>query len=162
MTEHRYVSTACLHEAEAIAAGDTVRADELHAYCAGETGVVGAKTPAKCKFCPAVCECRRHVEDAPETALSAPIAAEQPPAGGTGSTEAAETISAGAICGHCGGPLRGYGSAGGVKLCHPDNGLDCYSLVTLSGHTTPCPTIDADWRYCEAVDDFIAELEERP
>lgn len=61
-------------------------------------------------------------------------------------------------CGHCLGPLRGYGASGDTKLCHPDDGLDCYALVTLSGHQTPCKTLDADRRYCEAVDDFFAEI----
>jgi len=47
---HRYLATSCLH-------GD-------HAYCAGETGRVGAKAPARCKFCPdgagsCVCPCHR-------------------------------------------------------------------------------------------------------
>jgi len=29
-------------------------------------------------------------------------------------------------------------SEGYRRLCHPDFGLDCYSLVTVSGHATPC------------------------
>jgi hypothetical protein len=58
--QHDYLSTACLHEAEAIAAGDVRRASELHAYCAGETGAIGAKKPAVCKFCEAPCRCSGH------------------------------------------------------------------------------------------------------
>lgn len=95
VTEHHYLSTAFLHEAEALAAGDTVRAAELHAYCAGETGVVGAKIPARCKFCPAVCECPAHIEDG-GTQVSASIqrlAAELAPARGSGCTEAPGAIS---------------------------------------------------------------------
>jgi hypothetical protein len=42
------------------------------------------------------------------------------------------------ICGHCGGPLRGYATLGNIKLCHPDEGMDCYRLVTLYGHGAPC------------------------
>jgi hypothetical protein len=62
-------------------------------------------------------------------------------------------------CAHCGGPQRGYGRAEGKPLCHPDDGLDCYNLVTMSGHDMPCGTLDADRRYCEAVDDFFGEIE---
>ena len=47
-------------------------------------------------------------------------------------------------CSHCRGPLRG--SAGlttdGVHypLCHPDEGLDCYRLVTVYQHPAKdCP-----------------------
>ena len=52
---HRYLSTGCLH-------GDTVLPDGRtgHAYCQGETGVVGAKQPAECKVCAAPCRCTCH------------------------------------------------------------------------------------------------------
>jgi hypothetical protein len=43
---HRYLSTSCLH-------GD-------HSYCQGKTGLSGAKTPARCKFCHAPCICPCH------------------------------------------------------------------------------------------------------
>jgi hypothetical protein len=43
-----------------------------------------------------------------------------------------------AVCAHCGGPLRGYAALGDTKLCHPDDGLDCYRLVTLYRHPVPC------------------------
>jgi hypothetical protein len=49
---HHYLSTGCLH-------GE-------HAYCQGKTGRVGAKAPAKCKFCDARCECRCHKAAAAE------------------------------------------------------------------------------------------------
>lgn len=42
------------------------------------------------------------------------------------------------VCGHCHGPLRGYGAIGRVLLCHPDDGMDCYRLVTLYGHGIDC------------------------
>jgi hypothetical protein len=47
-------------------------------------------------------------------------------------------------CGHCGNPMRGYatayraGSALPVPLCHPDDGMDCYHLVTVYQHPMPC------------------------
>jgi hypothetical protein len=63
-----------------------------------------------------------------------------------------------AICGHCGGPQRGYATVNRTPLCHPDTGLDCYSLVTISGHPMPCDRLDADRRYCEAVDDFFVDI----
>jgi hypothetical protein len=44
--KHYYLSTGCLH-------GD-------HEYCQKYTGLGGAKTPAKCKFCKASCRCRCH------------------------------------------------------------------------------------------------------
>ncbi len=45
---HEYLSTGCLH-------GE-------HGYCKGETGAVGAKRPAECKFCGARCICDCHAE----------------------------------------------------------------------------------------------------
>jgi len=41
-------------------------------------------------------------------------------------------------CGHCLKPARGYARAEGARLCHPDEGLDCYRLVTVYGHSVPC------------------------
>jgi hypothetical protein len=41
-------------------------------------------------------------------------------------------------CGHCGGPLRGYAAVNDAAVCHPDEGLDCYRLVTVYGHPVPC------------------------
>lgn len=46
--EHRYLSTSCLHG--------------QHHYCASNTGLNGAKTPAQCKFCDAPCICHCHPE----------------------------------------------------------------------------------------------------
>lgn len=43
-SHHIYLSTGCLH-------GD-------HDYCNGRTGAAGRKTPARCKFCDAPCQCR--------------------------------------------------------------------------------------------------------
>lgn len=135
-------------------------------------------------------------ETAPETALSASVAAEPSPAGGTPRAEVVAAISArkaddradvarriaqraehrpmslggdglgygpcvgcaelwpcptsrderkADTCVHCGGPQRGYGAitpADGdpIKLCHPVDGLDCYTLVTVHGHPAPCAT----------------------
>ncbi|TDC34205.1 hypothetical protein E1211_17815 [Micromonospora sp. 15K316] len=42
------------------------------------------------------------------------------------------------ICGHCRTPMRGYARLGDIWLCHPDDGLDCYRMVTLYGHGAPC------------------------
>ena len=41
-------------------------------------------------------------------------------------------------CAHCEQPVLGYGKANDAALCHPDIGLDCYHLVTLYRHDTPC------------------------
>lgn len=50
---HWYLATSCLH-------GE-------HEYCQRETGVLGTKTPAVCKFCraPCVCDCHQSPGDAP-------------------------------------------------------------------------------------------------
>lgn len=57
---HNYLSTACHHEIEALAAGGIERAAELHAYCSANSGKAGAKRPAHCKWCDAACACPRH------------------------------------------------------------------------------------------------------
>jgi hypothetical protein len=54
------------------------------------------------------------------------------------------------ICGHCQRPMRGYASAGTDWLCHPDDGIDCYRLVTLYGHSTPCDRLQAEKAHYEA------------
>lgn len=64
------------------------------------------------------------------------------------------------ICGHCQRPMRGMASAGSTWLCHPDDGMDCYRLVTLYGHRVPCERLDADRAYFEAVDELVATLNE--
>ncbi|WP_432008690.1 hypothetical protein [Streptomyces bacillaris] len=43
---HHYLATSCLHG--------------QHGYCQGNTGKVGAKKPAECKFCGARCTCPCH------------------------------------------------------------------------------------------------------
>lgn len=58
------------------------------------------------------------------------------------------------ICGHCERLMRGMASAGDVWLCHPDSGVDCYHLVTLYGHPTPCDRLEADERYFAALDEL--------
>ena len=52
---HVYLSTGCRH-------GDMILPDGRtgHEYCQGETGAVGAKNPAQCKFCAAACTCICH------------------------------------------------------------------------------------------------------
>lgn len=52
---HVYLSTGCLHGDMRLPDGRTG-----HEYCQGETGAVGAKTPAVCKFCKAPCQCECH------------------------------------------------------------------------------------------------------
>jgi transcriptional regulator with XRE-family HTH domain len=74
---------------------------------------------------------------------------------GAGEPKGSTRLSGGAdVCGHCGGSLRGYASLGDVKLCHPDDGMDCYRLVTVYGHGAPCitqPCYDPEpWRRSEA------------
>lgn len=61
---HDYLSTACHHEAQALAAGDTTRAAELHAHCSAMVGYAGAKRPAQCKWCDATCRCPGHDSEA--------------------------------------------------------------------------------------------------
>jgi len=51
-TEHRYLSTACLHNE--------------HGYCQADTGLSGTKTPAQCKFCAAPCQCACHASQTKE------------------------------------------------------------------------------------------------
>lgn len=46
-------------------------------------------------------------------------------------------------CGHCGGQLRGNAEANDVPVCHPDRGMDCYLMVTVWGHDTPCSDCSA-------------------
>lgn len=46
-------------------------------------------------------------------------------------------------CAHCQRPNRGvavsgYATVDGKFVCHPDVGVDCYRLVTLYKHPTPC------------------------
>lgn len=41
-------------------------------------------------------------------------------------------------CRHCWRPQRGRASVYGEPVCHPDQGMDCYHLVTVYGHPMPC------------------------
>lgn len=41
-------------------------------------------------------------------------------------------------CAHCGGTARGYAKVGDRRLCHPNEGVDCYHLVTVYKHEMPC------------------------
>lgn len=43
-------------------------------------------------------------------------------------------------CSHCGFGMLGYASVGLDFLCHPDAGIDCYRLVTVYHHESPCQT----------------------
>lgn len=50
--------------------------------------------------------------------------------------DADEILSEVGICAHCGKAARGFASVTGSKgeslrVCHPDEGLDCYHLVTV-------------------------------
>ncbi|MGP3708506.1 hypothetical protein [Gordonia paraffinivorans] len=75
-------------------------------------------------------------------------------------------------CAHCGtysDLLGGY--AQGVRLCHPDDGLDCYRLVTvydepigsrkpggeLHGAPNPITNLDFEIERWSKVLDFLAE-----
>ena len=50
------------------------------------------------------------------------------------------------ICAHCGHRVRGSASYNGLPLCHPDEGMDCYHLVTVWGHKMPCdPCVVPEW-----------------
>lgn len=48
-------------------------------------------------------------------------------------------------CAHCLKTIHGpsSGSVGDGSVCHPDNGMDCYRLVTVYQHPMPCPTCQA-------------------
>lgn len=54
-------------------------------------------------------------------------------------------------CKHCGGRQRGYATVGDAKVCHPDDGMDCYRLVTVYGHQMPCET-------CAGIADETTEM----
>jgi hypothetical protein len=54
-SKHLYFSTSCLHDD--------------HGYCQQQTGNMGLKNPAECKFCnrPCLCVCHRKEDPPPET-----------------------------------------------------------------------------------------------
>lgn len=41
-------------------------------------------------------------------------------------------------CAHCAKPVRGWATVGVQRLCHPNEGLDCYRRVTVYGCSMPC------------------------
>lgn len=59
------------------------------------------------------------------------------------------------ICSHCLGTMRGCASLNDDMLCHPDDGLDCYRLVTIYKHAMPCETCRP---VREAADDVREQL----
>lgn len=42
------------------------------------------------------------------------------------------------LCAHCLRQMRGFAAINDDWLCHPDEGMDCYGLVTIYGHPRPC------------------------
>lgn len=52
--------------------------------------------------------------------------------------ERAPSMPGETTCAHCGAPQRGHATVGVQRLCHPDDGPDCYRLVTVYGCTMPC------------------------
>ncbi|WP_229586306.1 hypothetical protein [Kocuria sp. CCUG 69068] len=40
-------------------------------------------------------------------------------------------------CAHCGLPALGFATGNAERLCH-DDARDCYELVTVHDHPTPC------------------------
>lgn len=42
------------------------------------------------------------------------------------------------LCSHCLRPMAGFASLNDDPLCHPDEGIDCYHLVTVYKHEMPC------------------------
>jgi hypothetical protein len=42
------------------------------------------------------------------------------------------------MCAHCGLLPVGYAAVDGAPLCNPDSGLNCYRMVTVYHHDTPC------------------------
>jgi hypothetical protein len=60
-----YWSTGCGCQGDKVMTDGSSRTG--HQYCQGETGAVGAKVPASCKFCGAPCQCPCH--QAPEAVI---------------------------------------------------------------------------------------------
>ena len=52
-------------------------------------------------------------------------------------------------CSHCLRPMRGHASVNDDWLCHPDDGMDCYHLVTVYKHKMPCPECQMTLGYME-------------
>ena len=73
-----------------------------------------------------------------------------------------DTVHPDKPCAHCGQPMRGFGYLGRAGepdrfLCHPDTGPDCYHLVTVYDHPTPCPGGDGGLRFVDG-DGSVADL----
>lgn len=62
------------------------------------------------------------------------------------------------VCGHCCEVMRGYASLGDTWLCHPDDGLDCYSAVTLHKHPMRCTICDPSLEYATTWAEVRAEF----
>ena len=62
------------------------------------------------------------------------------------------------ICGHCCQVMQGFASAQGHWLCHPDEGMDCYSAVTLHGHAMRCTICCPGLAYSSTWDEVKAEM----
>lgn len=45
-------------------------------------------------------------------------------------------------CAHCGQPALGFATRNDDRLCH-DDARDCYELVTVLRHPTPCSCAEA-------------------
>lgn len=76
-----------------------------------------------------------------------------------------ERTGTGQLCAHCQRVQAGYGmvtvkdASGTIRdqpLCHPDQGLDCYRLVTIYRHPMPCgcrgPSDHPDQDVCDDCD----------
>lgn len=88
------------------------------------------------------------------------LSKEEPhPGSSTGWGGYCDAVDNARICGHCRQPMRGYASAHGTWLCHPDDGMDCYRLVTVYRHEMPCDRLESDRRYFEALGEFLDFLQ---
>lgn len=65
------------------------------------------------------------------------------------------------ICGHCCEVMRGYASLGDTWLCHPDDGLDCYTAVTLHKHGMRCTICFPNLAYSSTWAEVKARLLEK-
>lgn len=110
-TEHSYLSTGCYHG--------------QHDYCRSSIGVVGAKTPGRCKFCEARCRCACHAE-APQTIdIGAGIARAfrvAPPVGPDIPVP---------LCPKCGDPVITSGCYPGDRRCGADR-LECPACYDIA------------------------------
>ena len=49
-----------------------------------------------------------------------------------------DEVVSGPKCAHCEKPQRGRASYNMEPLCHPNEGMDCYTLVSREHHEMPC------------------------